>query len=304
MHQLVEGEKLTVVAGVPAHKRQVVDQRLGQVALLDVVAVIRVAIALGQLVLRVAHDGRQVDVLRDVPAEGLIEQVILRRGGEVFHTAHDVGDAHQVVVDDVREIVGGHAIRLDQHHIVQRVVGHGDVAEYEVVITGLTFGGRVHADDVGDARGQLGINFLLAQMQAVLVVLEDFSTGFSGFTAGVQLFLGAEAVVGVAGLDQLLGIGEIQVFTLGLDIWADRAADIRALVPLEPALAQRVINDVRRAFHIALLVGVLDAQDELAAVLFRQQVSVQRRANAAQVHKAGGRGGKSCSHFHLVFPSS
>ena len=42
--------------------------------------------------------GVQRMTITDRPAEALVEQVVLRGGGEILAAAHDVGDAHEVVI--------------------------------------------------------------------------------------------------------------------------------------------------------------------------------------------------------------
>lgn len=44
-----------------------------------------------------------------------------------------MGNAHQVVVHHVGEVIGGQAVGLDEYLIVQRVVFHGDISEGHVV---------------------------------------------------------------------------------------------------------------------------------------------------------------------------
>ena len=245
----------------------------------------------------VPHDGGHVDVGGNLPAEGLVEQVVLGRGGQVLHAAHDVGDAHQVIVNDVGEVVGGHAVLLDEDHVIEGVVGEGHVPEHLVMIAGLALGGGILTDDVGHARVQLGLNLLRGQVQAVLVVLEHLAPGLGGGAALLQLLLGAEAVVGVAGPNQLLGVGQVEVLALGLDVGAAGAAHIGALVPVHAAVPQGVVDDLRRALHVALLVGVLNAEDEVAAHLLGEEIPVERRAQSAQVQEARGGGGKACAYL-------
>ena len=55
IYQFIHGEELTIIAGIPAHQRQIIDQRLGQIALLNEVRIVRVAVTLAQLVVRVAR---------------------------------------------------------------------------------------------------------------------------------------------------------------------------------------------------------------------------------------------------------
>ena len=110
--KLVHAEYLLLAARAPAEERDIVDDGVSQVALGDKILIGWVAVALGHLVVRVAHDGRAVDILRDVPAEALVQQVVLRGGGEILAAAHDVGDAHEVVVNDICEVIGRQSVAL------------------------------------------------------------------------------------------------------------------------------------------------------------------------------------------------
>ena len=60
----------------------------------------------------VLHDRRQVNVLRDVPAERLIDQVVLRCRRQIFVAAHDVRDVHHVIVNDIGEVVRRESVGL------------------------------------------------------------------------------------------------------------------------------------------------------------------------------------------------
>ena len=83
------------------------------------------------------------------------------------------------------------------------------------------------------------------------------------------------------------------MLALGLDIGAIIAAHIRALVIMKPRLPEGGINQFNGAGNLPFLVGVLNAQDELAVVLFGEQVGVQRRAQAPQMQVSGGAGGET-----------
>src|SRR3982750_4494240 len=72
-----------------------------------------------------------------------------------------------------------------------------------------------------------------------------------------------------------------------------RAADLGPLVPVEAEPAEAVEDGLQRLGDVALLVGVVDAQDELAAVLAGEQPVEKGRADAADVQVAGRAGGES-----------
>ena len=59
------------------------------------------------------------------------------------------------------------------------------------------------------------------------------------------------------------------------------------------------LDDGDSVLHLPLLVGVLDAQDELALIVTGDQVGVEGGAQVAHMHIAGGRGGKPSANLAL-----
>ena len=135
----------------------------------------------------------------------------------------------------------------------------------------------------------------------MLVILPGAAGCFHCCLPLVNLLFGAEAVIGMAGLDQLLRVGKIGILALGLDIGTAGAAHIGALIPVQAAGTEGIINDFGGAFHKALLVGILNAQNELAVILFGKKIGIEGGTNAAQVHEARGRRGKTSTN-HRFFP--
>ena len=294
--QLSQGEELplgVLAPGRPAQQGDIVYHRLGQVAHGDEILVGGVALALGHLVVLIPHDGGAVDIGGHLPAEGLIEQVVLGGGGQVLAAPHHVGDAHQVVVHHVGEVVGGQAVGLQQHLVVQGVVVHGDVAEHRVGEGGLAPVGDLLPDHIGLPGVHPGLGLLGGEGAAGIVGPVKLAAVL------LTLALAAEAVVGVALLHQQPGEVGVQAPPLGLDIGAHRAADVGALVPGQAALAQGGIDHLGGALHQAALVGVLDAEDEGAAAVPGDEPGVQGGAQVAHVHVAGGGGGEAGAHAAL-----
>ena len=208
-----------------------------------------------------------------------------------------------MIVDDVGKVVGGQAVPLDEHLVVQGGVLHGNVPEYGVGEDGGTPGGDLLADDVGGAGGHLDPGLLQAHVPA--------GVGRPVKVAGVLLRLGlfAEAVIGVALLHQQLGVLAVQRPALGLDVGSHRAADVGALIPGQAALAQGGVDDLGGALHQAALVGILNTEDELAAAVAGDEPGVEGGAEVAHVHVARGGGGEAGADavlgdagFHLLKP--
>ena len=81
----------------------------------------------------------------------------------------------------------------------------------------------------------------------------------------------------------------VGVEPLGLPVGRVGAAHVGALVPVEPEPAQGVEDLLLAVLAVARPVGVLDAQDELAALLARERQVEQRHVRRADVRVAGGR---------------
>ena len=80
----------------------------------------------------------------------------------------------------------------------------------------------------------------------------------------LQAFFGAEAVVGVAGVQQLLDLFVIDVEAFALEIRTAILFATRTFVPLESKPLQGAHQIVQSGFIIALTVGIFDTQVENA----------------------------------------
>ena len=247
--------------------------------------------ALGHLVVRVAHDGRAVDILGDVPAEALVQQIVFRRGGQILAAAHDMGDAHEMVVDNIGEVVGRQAVALYEHLIVQSLVLDGDVAEYLVMEGGSALVRDELTDNIRLSRGCAAVGLFAAHHAAGIVRAVEIA----GILLALRLL--AEAAVSMSLLDEKVGVFLVQRAALGLHIGAYGAADVGAFVMLQMALGHGLVYNVHCALYETALIGVFNAQDELAARVARYQIGVQRRAQVANVHISGGRRGKTGTYL-------
>jgi hypothetical protein len=109
----------------------------------------------------------------------------------------------------------------------------------------------------------------------------------------LQPLLAAIAAVGVAVFNQPIGPMPVDRQALALEIGAVVAAHQRPLVPLAAQPAQARAEIVQGILHQPLLVGVLDAQDELAVTVAGKEPVEQRRAGRADVQVAGRAGGEA-----------
>lgn len=81
-----------------------------------------------------------------------------------------MGYTHQMVVDDVCEVVGRISVGFDQDQVFQLLVVYGDVS-VDLIVEGCgSFGRHIETDDVRFAGCQIGLYFLFGKTKAVFVV--------------------------------------------------------------------------------------------------------------------------------------
>ncbi len=225
--------------------------------------------------------------LRDLPAEPLVEQHVLRGRRDPFLAADDGVDAHQVIIDDDSEVIGREPVGLEDDLIIGARRFHcatDDVGEGQRDVVGNE---HAHHGRLGEA-GQCGAFFLrLAVAEAV--VPGDCLLRFGLLVAHLlEPFGGTPAVVGVAGLNQLIDVGAVGVESFRLAVRAVLTADVRAFVRLQAEPFERVVDLLLGAFDEAGLVGVFDAEDELAAGLAGPGEIEQGHEGGADVGVARG----------------
>jgi len=179
-----------------------------------------------------------VGVLGRLDAEGLEELEVLRRVGQVVLAADHVGDLHLDVIDHVHEVKDRLTVGAEDHEVT--VLGALDAAAHHVI-----------------EHHRSGVDLLDLPLQ---VIIEDRGAGaLEAEPPGAVLFVGA-ALGG-----ELLQLRLIKLGTLRLEVRAKSAADLGTLVPIHPQPAHGVHDHLQESLGVALLVRVLDAQDELAA---------------------------------------
>ena len=209
-----------------------------------------------------------------------------------------MGDAHAGVVGHDGEVVGGGAVAPEDHEVLDLAVVEAQVAVHHVA----PFGGPV-----GDKKPHR--EGLPASCPAVTLFRGDSGrqiarqTGHRAGTRGHGLvadpgefLLGREVAVGPSLAQETKRVGTVPLHAIGLEDGLLVPVDSQ---PGEPA--QDRLHMLRTA---AIAVGVLDAQEEGAAVSARQQPVEERRAGPADVKVSRRRGSKPESHSVVPFIQS
>ncbi len=151
----------------------------------------------------------------------------------------------------------------------QVVHGHRLVDRHLEAHDPLLAGGDAALDLVGGQRQRRG------QLLAHFVVIGEGAACLLGLAAQcVQLVGRVEGVVGPAGVDQPAGVFQIYVAALALAVGGVGTSRADTLVDLDAAPFERFDDILLGSRHEPLRVGILDAQDHLAAVTACEEVVV------------------------------
>jgi hypothetical protein len=108
--------------------------------------------------------------LRRLKLQHLVENQMLWRRWEPLLAANDVTDIHEVVVDDVCEVIRRIAVALHDHLIVERIVVKDDLAVNEVTMLRLTRRNE-HPNNVGFAGLDALLHLRVTQPVAEAIIL-------------------------------------------------------------------------------------------------------------------------------------
>ena len=302
LHELLRGEDVLVRGEGPAQQAEVVQQALRDEAVVPVQEQVGLRIALGQLLVALAHHVGQVAEHRHVPGDadrvqGAVERDLARSGREQVLAAQHVGDAHERVVHRVHEGVQRRAVRADHHEVRHGAGLEGDLPAHQVGEGDVL----VRHAQPPDRRAALGLEGgdLLVREVTVVTVVAQLGIAAGGPVTGLGLLGARVGRVDVSAGLELLDHVRVDLPTLGLTVRLVRAADLDALVPVDPEPAHRLEQLLVGLLRVALGVRVLDAEHEGAAGVPRPAPVEQDRADQPHVGGAGGRGGEAHAHGGL-----
>src|SRR6187549_366450 len=212
--------------------------------------------------------------------------------------ANHVRDLEVVIVDGARQVIEARAVGA--LHDVVLLVGpiERDVAADEVVKPALAVARHLEADDTlatfGFEAPRVGVRRghpLAAIEERALVLLR-------GRALGLDLVGRRVVAIGIPVSEQLLDGNAVARLALRLEVRLVGAADLGPLVPIEPEPAEAVEDRLQRLGDVALLIGIVDAQQELPAALAREQPIEQRRPDTPDVQIARGARREPCPYRH------
>ena len=246
--------------------------------------------ALGDLCLVQVKGQRHVGEGRQFCAQGSIEQDLARGVAQAVLAADDMGDAVADIVHHVAEQIERHAVGADNDEILDILVGPFNPAIDLIVEPDLAHLLRhLETDDIRDALGLFFPNLFRAEPAAGAVVPVIALGCCGGFPFGLEFFLAAKALVGIA-------VGQ-ESFCGGHMLFGIFRLKVGALIPIDPEPLQAVKDSFDGFLGGAFRVRILDAQHQLAPVLAGKQPVVDGGSGPADMEIAGRAGWEADADF-------
>ncbi len=175
---------------------------------------------------------------RALPAEGFVKEHVQRRTGQPFLTSDHVRDPHQMVVDDVGEVVGGHAVALEQHLVVDVGAVHVHPAADPVLEAHFVLAGHLQSHHMRLSIGQPRLHLIRAQGERIPHVLarhgvvggRRYPGRLQALPHGFQLVRRVERMVGLVLGDEFIGVALVHGLALALPVGPVGAAHPGALI--------------------------------------------------------------------------
>ncbi len=272
--ELLLAENFVIALAAPTEQGYEVNDGIGQEPFLRVIAELSTNVALAHLgAVRVLDEG-DVGVHGRLHAKGVEKLQVLEGVHDVILAADDVRNLHLDVVHHVDKVEDVGAVRtLDYHVGGVFLVGvvHGDIAAYQVV----------------------------QRHYAIAFEAETPHRAFAGAGNLIAVFvalIGGRALVHAPHLHQFVEIAVVNILSLALEVGFTGATLSFTFVPIQPEPAHAGENGLHGVFHVALLVGVFNAQNEGTTHFTGKKVIEQSGARATDVQIAGGRRGKTCAN--------
>jgi len=205
-----------------------------------------------------------VTILRRLPAERPVKENMQGPRGDPFLGPEDMGYFHQMVIDNIGQVIGGKSIAFHDHRIGADVLVFTlHLAHYQVPEFGLSLQGDFKADHIGFSPIDPPLGLRGIQIPAVAIVSEIFAFGFLLlFPNLVQALCSTKTGIGVPLLYQLITVFCIKITSLRLDIGSEVSTLIGTFVPLDSQPFKSIIKILEGLLAESLLIGIFHPEDK------------------------------------------
>ena len=292
LDHLVHGEHVTIRSDGPAQQCQIVQQAFTDETVVAMQEQVGFRIALGQLLVALAHHIRHVAEQRHLLGDAQLDQIpiqhdLTRGGAQQILTAQHYVDVHHGIVDRVGQRVQRITVRTHDH-----VIRYGTGLEFDAatdqIVEGDIIIGHTDAQSRLTAFCAEGRLLLFGEIAIVAIVAKGLRTT-GGHVTGLDLFRSGEGFIGIAGFEQLGRHILVDLGALGLAVRTVWTTHVDAFIPVDAQPVQGFDDLVIAFLGVTLGVRILDTEHERALSMAGFGPVEQCGTDHANVRDAGRR---------------
>ena len=216
---------------------------------------------------------------RILPAKSLIKQYMKRCTWQPLFTTNNMGYLHQMIVDDICEVISRQLVcTLIEHLIIEDVSLHANLTTDKIVDKNLLASIDLKADNILLTIGNELFYLFLWKCQrvthltaGVTVVLKILYLS----TLCLQLLRSIESDICLVCIQQLLNIFLIDITTLDLTIRTLVATKAYTLIKLNAEPFERLNDIFLCTWYETVTVSILYTENEVTAMLFGKEIIIQ-----------------------------
>ena len=219
---------------------------------------------------------------------------------QMLYGTHHMGNSEVVVIDNAGQMVQTCSIGTLDDVVLFLSPIECHIPTNHIMKRALAFAGHLQSDCRNSPlRLQLSCMRLISG-HPFSIVEKRFPFFLCRLPLLLQLLGSRVVAIGMPRFQQPFHFRLIPFHPLRLVVGRVRSTHVRTLIPVQPQPSESLKNRLQSFLDIALLVGIIDAQQECAISLSGEQIIEQRRADSTNVQIARGTGGKTRPDRHRL----
>ena len=219
----------------------------------------------------------------------------------LFRTDH-VSDLHLRIVNDCRKVVEERAVAAHDDRVRHQCAIPFHVPSHCIVNRDFLISRNQESHDMRLPFGIQPRAVGIGQVQRPADIQERLLRGFGSSSVGLHQLRRVVVAKGFSFCEQSINRSLVKVFSLRLIIGTKRPTDLRAFIPGQAQPAERTENRSQCRFDIALLIRIVNPQNERAVVVASPQPDEECRPHSTNMHIPRRTRSKSRSNLHSHHP--
>ena len=222
----------------------------------------------------ISHNGRKMYILRSVPAECVIKQVIFRCWWKILASPYNMGYVHCVVIYNICKVICWESVWLYEYLVIKLIVINSYGSVNNIVKRRCSFSWHKLTYNKRFSIFQVCLYLFFWKVKTVSVIARKSVSVLVAFFKCVKSFFSTEAVVRFSLFHKFQCVLHIHSHSFALNIRTVFAAYIRTFIMFKTCHFQCFIYYVYRIFNLSFLVGIFYTQNKFSALWFCNKIFI------------------------------